>query len=454
MKPQLLIASPISGSGKTTFTLGLLRALRRKGLRPQPFKCGADCIDAQYHALAADGDSVNLDVWLASEGHIQTIYNKYAEQADVCVAEGTAGLFDGYNRLQGSNAHIARLLRIPVVLVVNARATAYSVAPILYGFKHFKNYVQVVGVVFNQVASPAHLTLLQEACVDAGVECLGYLPVVDDFKLPSRHSGLVLSVRRSLYEQIDRIASLVEKHVNVDKLLSLCERIFPCQHILPYSSESEPDDQHFVGTPKLKIAVARDPAFSFLMRENIDSLARNGEITYFSPLYGSDLPEADLVYLPGGYPELFARQLYRRKRLFGQLRDYIEGGGKLLAEDGGMVLLSHSLTARQGGTAYEMADIFPFDVTLTTRTNTGYRQAEYQGLNLRGYEAHYTESVQPAGNSFATTPVYTMRGSNTSASLFRYKNVFASPVRWYWGETNILDLWKKVSTETNSPTFP
>lgn len=454
MKPQLLIASPISGSGKTTFTLGLLRALWRRGLRPQPFKCGADCIDTQYHALAADCDSMNLDVWLASDGHIQTIYNKYAEQADVCVTEGTAGLFDGYNRLQGSNAHIARLLKIPVVLVVNARATAYSVAPILYGFKHFKHYVQVVGVVFNQVASSAHLTLLQEACVDAGVECLGYLPVVDDFKLPSRHSGLVLSVRRSLNEQIDRVASLIEKHINVDKLLSLCERIFPCQHILPYTSESEPDDRHIIGTPKLKIAVARDPAFSFLIRENIDSLARNGEISYFSPLYGSDLPKADLVYLPGGYPELFARQLYRRKRLFGQLRDYIEGGGKLLAEDGGMVLLSHSLTARQGGTAYEMADIFPFDFTMTTRSNAGYRQVEYHGLTLRGYEAHYTESVQSAGNLFPAIPVYTMRGSNTSASLFRYKNVFASLVRWYWGETDILDLWKKVSTETNSPTFP
>lgn len=454
MKPQLLIASPISGSGKTTFTLGLLRVLRRKGLRPQPFKCGADCIDTQYHTLAADCDSVNLDAWLASDGHIQTIYNKYAEQADVCVTEGTAGLFDGYNRLQGSNAHIARLLKIPVVLVVNARATAYSVAPILYGFKHFKNYVQVVGVVFNQVASPAHLTLLQEACADAGVECLGYLPVVDDFKLPPRHSGLVLSVRRTMNEQIDRIASLIEKYVNVDKLLNLCERIFPCQHILPYTSESEPDVRHLVGRKKLQIAIARDPAFCLLSQENIDSLAQYGQISYFSPLYGSDLPSADLVYLPGGYPELFARQLYRRKRLFSQLRDYIEGGGKLLAECGGMILLSHSLTVRQGGTAYEMANIFPFDFTMTTRTNAGYRQAEYHGLALRGYESHYTETANPDGNLFTATPVYTMRGNSTSIPLFRYKNVFAGLVRWYWGETDMLDLWKKVPTETNSPAFP
>lgn len=174
---------------------------------------------------------------------------------------------------------------------------------------------------------------------------------------------------------------------------------------------------------KLQIAIARDPAFCLLSQENIDSLAQYGQISYFSPLYGSDLPSVDLVYLPGGYPELFARQLYRRKRLFSQLRDYIEEGGKLLAECGGMVLLSHSLTVRQGGTAYEMANIFPFDFTMTTRTNAGYRQAEYHGLALRGYESHYTETANPDGNLFTATPVYTMRGNSTSVPLFRYKNV-------------------------------
>lgn len=209
-----------------------------------------------------------------------------------------------------------------------------------------------------------------------------------------------------------------------------------------------------MGRKELQIAIARDPAFCLLSQENVDSLARNGQISYFSPLYGSDLPDADLVYLPGGYPELFARQLYRRKRLFGQLRDYIEGGGKLLAECGGMVLLSHSLTARQGGTAYEMANIFPFDFTMTARTNAGYRQAEYHGITLRGYESHYTETINPEENSFSAIPVYTMRGSNTSTSLFRYKNVFASLVRWYWGETEMLDLWGKSQTETDSLVFP
>lgn len=442
MKPQLLIASPVSGSGKTTFTLGLLRVLQQRGLRTQTFKCGTDCIDTQYHSIAAGYDSVNLDAWLASDSHIQSVYNKYAEKSDVCITEGSMGLFDGYNRMQGSNAHIARLLKIPVILVVNARATAYSVAPVLYGFKHFKNLVHVAGVIFNQVASSVHLNLLREACVDAGVECLGYLPIIDDFKLPSRHSGLTLTARRSIDEQIDQIASLVDKYVNVDKLLSLCERIFPCQHILPYTSDSELENRPITNSKKLRIAIARDPAFCFLSRETIDSLSRNGQITYFSPVYGSDLPEADLVYIPGGYPELFARQLYRRKRLFGQLRNYIENGGKLLAECGGMLLLSHSITVRRGGTAYEMADIFPFNFTVTdSRICTGYRQMNYRKLMLRGYESHYTEQLITSENLIPAASVYTMRGNTVPSSFYRHNNAYASLVRWYWGVNDMLDLW-------------
>ena len=156
MKPQVLIGAVNSGSGKTTLTVGLLRALKKRGLQVQPFKCGPDYIDTQYHTIAADRDSINLDAWMASRQHVQFVYNRYAENADVCVTEGVMGLFDGYRRMQGSSAEMARLLNVPVVLVVNARATAYSVAPVLYGFKHFRPAPKIVGVIFNQVSSPAH----------------------------------------------------------------------------------------------------------------------------------------------------------------------------------------------------------------------------------------------------------------------------------------------------------
>ena len=174
MIPQWLIAATNSGCGKTTFTIGLLRALRRRGLSVQPFKCGPDYIDARYHTRAAGLASVNLDTWMASPDHIQYIYGKYGASADACVAEGVMGLFDGFDKTRGSSSEVARTLGLPVVLVVNARSTAYSVAALIHGFAHFDPRVEVAGVVFNMVASASHAAYLREACADVGVPCLGW----------------------------------------------------------------------------------------------------------------------------------------------------------------------------------------------------------------------------------------------------------------------------------------
>ncbi len=442
MKPQLLIGAATSGSGKTTFTMGLLRALKKRGLQVQPFKCGPDYIDTQFHTLAADNESVNLDTWMASDTHVQHLYNKYGEKADVCVTEGVMGLFDGYRRMQGSSAEIAQLLNIPVVLVVSARSTAYSVAPLIYGFKHFNPAVKIAGVVFNQVSSPSHFSFLRDACVDAGVECLGYLPVTEELKIPSRHLGLTLTVKRSMNTLIEQAAQLVEKYVDVDKLLSICQRGFPCRYTLPYSSEIGVESFTPRGK-KLRIAVARDPAFNFIYRENMARLAEVGNITYFSPVYGSDLPEADLVYLPGGYPELFARQLHRRKKLIDALKMYAEDGGKILAECGGMMFLTRSLTARQGGTAYGMAGVLPLDCTMVgARLHLGYRRVEYNGMELRGHEFHYSNLVAPDALS-SVARQFNAKGVEVNTPLYRYKNVIAGYTHLYWGETDILKLWEK-----------
>ncbi len=441
MKPQLLIGAASSGSGKTTFTMGLLRALKKRGLQVQPFKCGPDYIDTQYHTLAAGYESVNLDTWLASGTHVQHLYDKYGENADVCITEGAMGLFDGYRRMQGSSAEIARLLDVPVVLVVNARSAAYSVAPLIYGFKHFKPGVKIAGVVFNQVASPSHFTFLREACKESGVESLGCLPVTEGLKIPSRHLGLTLTAKRSMNALIERAAEIVEEHVDVDKLLNLCQRNFPCRYTLPYRSET--DVESLVPRPaKWRIAIARDPAFNFTYRENIARLADAGILTYFSPVYGNDLPEADLVYLPGGYPELFARQLHRRRKLMDALKEYAECGGKVLAECGGMMLLASSLTARRGGTAYAMAGILPLDCTMeNARLHLGYRRMVYRGMELRGHEFHYSGVVNP-GALPSVAQQFSARGAEVSTPLYRYKNVIAGYTHLYWGETDILKLWE------------
>ncbi len=220
-KCSVLISASSSNCGKTTFTMGLLRALCHKGLRVQPYKCGPDYIDTMFHHLASGNESVNLDSFMSSPQHIQQIYARYGADADVRVVEGVMGLFDGYSKMKGSSAEMAMLLGIPVVLLVNAKSTAYSVAPLIHGFKTFHPQVRLAGVVFNMVSSESHYLFLKEACQDAGVECFGYMKRHADLTIPGRHLGLTISER----EQMERFISLaceeVEAHVEIDKILAL-----------------------------------------------------------------------------------------------------------------------------------------------------------------------------------------------------------------------------------------
>lgn len=190
--------------------MGLLRTLKKRGLQVQPFKCGPDYIDTQFHAIASGRPSINLDTWMMHHHHMQRIYNLYAENADVCVTEGVMGLFDGYSRDKGSAAEIANLLNLPVVLVINARAAAYSVAPMLWGFKHFAQKVKIAGVIFNQVSSASHYAFLKDACTDAGIEALGYIPFADELYIPSRHLGLTVTSKSSMND-------VAEKNIHPDR---------------------------------------------------------------------------------------------------------------------------------------------------------------------------------------------------------------------------------------------
>lgn len=447
MKPQLLIGAVAPGSGKTVFTLGLLRALCKRGLQVQPFKCGPDCMDTQLHALIAGCASVNLDTWMASKTHVQYIYNKYGDGADVCVAEGMMGLFDGYQRTRGSSGEIAGLLNMPVLLVINARFVSSSVAPLIYGYKHFNPSVKIVGVVFNYVSSPSHFAFLRDACASVGVKCLGYLPVIDGMEIMPKYQGLTATVRKSINETIDLVTEKIEKHVELDKLLSICQRVFPCRYALPYSSEAGVESLAS-SAGKMKIAIARDPAFCCMYKENIDRLSALGKIAYFSPVYGSNLPDADLVYLPGGIPEFFAHQLYRRKKMKDALKAYAEDGGKILAECGGMALLSRSLQARLLGTVYPMADVLPLDYFYRRNIKAcgfrriEYRRIEYKGMELRGYEDHRSDIANPKALP-SVAKQFTAKGVEVATPLYRYKNVIAGYTRMYWGETDILKLWEE-----------
>ena len=430
MKPQLLIGALHSGSGKTTFTMGLLRALQRRGTRVQPFKCGPDYIDTRFHAVAAGCESVNLDTWLASETHVREIYARYGAGADVCVVEGVMGLFDGYDRMQGSSAAIAQLLDIPVVLVVSARSTAYTVAALLHGVKSFRPGIRLAGVVFNQVGSERHALLLREACEDAGLRCFGCLSREDGLEIPSRHLGLTLAARSQMEAWIDRAAGLVEQHVDLTALMEACTAGF---QVPAFRKPAAPGS--------LRIAVARDAAFNFTYRENLDRLAERGPVAYFSPLAGDPLPDAGLVYLPGGYPELFARELSSRRSTMEQLRDYAEAGGRILSECGGMIYLSSFIVCAGEG-SFRMCGVLPFTATMEgARLQLGYRcLVDAAGHCWKGHEFHYSRLQEPSLLP-SVVQQYDARGEKVSTPLYRYKNVIAGYTHLYWGESGFLYLW-------------
>ena len=217
MKQAFLISAPTSGSGKTTIARGLMALLTEKGYRVQPFKCGPDYIDTKFHEAVCHRPSINLDTFMATPEHVRELFDRYSADADVCVVEGMMGLFDGYDRDKGSSAEIACVLDLPVVLVVDAKSAAYSMAALLSGFINFRKDVHISGVIFNRVGSARHFAMLQQVCDDLGVECYGYLPKKTELEQGSRYLGLDFSEK----PESRLLVELLEKKVEWQRLLEL-----------------------------------------------------------------------------------------------------------------------------------------------------------------------------------------------------------------------------------------
>lgn len=431
MKIHFLIGAANSGAGKTTLTIGLLRVLKNKGLNVQSFKCGPDYIDTKYHAAASFSEPVNLDLWLASEKHLKDIYNRYSSKAECSVTEGVMGLFDGYRKMEGSSAAIAALLDIPVVLVINAASSAYSVAPMIYGFANFNPKVKIAGVIFNKVSSVSHFSFLKEACNDIGIQCFGYMPENSCISIPSRHLGLTIGNKEEMEEYIQNTANMVEHNIDIEHMLECLTA--PENKITDIKNES-------LLKSNLIIAIAHDEAFNFTYRENIENLQRIGNVIFFSPLHDNNIPEADVIYLPGGYPEIFAEQLSRNTKIKQQLKSFAENGGKVFAECGGMMYLGRSLF--YNGKSYEMSGVLDIDSTMEdSHLTLGYRIMTYNGIEYRGHEFHYSHTVNPSAIP-SQADIYNARGMKVSVPLYRHNNVIAGYTHWYWGETNFMNFWK------------
>ena len=357
--------------------------------------------------MAAGVESVNLDTYMSSPAHVQTLFGHYGGDADACVIEAAMGLFDGADGPRGSAAEVAQILDVPVVLLVSAKAVAYSVAPLIYGFRNFNPRLRLAGVVFNFVASEHQLATLRRACEDAGVPCLGYLPRNSELVIPSRHLGLTLQECEKTERLIALAAQEVTKHIDLDRLLEGTYRTNETYRANGIYRTNKPNAPRFS-----RIAVARDAAFNFTYRANIDALRRLGAVSFFSPLQDAVLPQCDLLYLPGGYPELFAEQLAGNMAMREQIRAYADAGGCVLAECGGFMYLCRDIDGQP------MCGLLPYSATMQgARLHLGYRETVLNGVTLRGHEFHYSTTIPEAPTPFV-----------------HYKNIRAGYPHWYWGD--------------------
>jgi cobyrinic acid a,c-diamide synthase len=408
----LIVAAPSTGSGKTVVTLGLLRALRRRGVRVRSAKVGPDYIDPAFHAAASGAPCRNLDSWAMRPDTVVGLVGALSDDAELVVCEGVMGLFDGANvvpdQSDGSTANLAELTGWPVLLVADVRGMAGSAAALLGGFVRHRPAVRVAGALFNRVGGPGHRDMLLRGCRAALPELpvLGLLPRDETLGLPSRHLGLVQALERPDLEQfLDRAAAWIEAHVDLDAVIALARPslLAGLGGELPGGVRLPPLGQ--------RIAVARDAAFAFTYQDMLDGWRRAGaELTEFSPL-ADEAPDGDAVYLPGGYPELHGERLGQCRRFRDGVRAVAAAGGAVYGECGGYMALGRMLLDRDG-VAWPMLGLLPLVTSFAERRlHLGYRRGVLSangplgsaGSRLRGHEFHYATVIEEgSGQSLLT----------------------------------------------------
>ena len=465
-----LIAAPQSGSGKTTISMAIMAALVRRGMAVAPFKCGPDFIDPGYHRVVTGRPSINLDGWMCPEQFVRQTFLTGQTGAAIAIIEGVMGLFDGIgpSSTVGSSAQIAAITGAPVVLVVNARGMAASAAALVAGFARFDPLVRLAGVIFNNVGSVSHATLLKEALAAhcPGILCLGCVPRDQALTIPSRHLGLVTADDNPLSEEfIRQFADMAESCLDLDQLSQL--QIPPGPPFVKGGAILAPkfNEGGAILAPKfneggailatqldkggpegilpIRIAVARDPAFCFMYEDNLRLLQEAGaELVFFSPLHDAALPADVLgIYLPGGYPELYAGQLDKNNGMKESIRTAALAGMPIYAECGGFVYLMEGIEASEDQSSADFVGIFPVRCKMLPRRKAlGYRQVELtgnvsigaKGTVLRGHEFHYSE-IGPMPEEVERCYQVSRQGVTLGWEGFRIGNCLASYVHLHFG---------------------
>lgn len=436
------ISGTHSGCGKTTITLGIISALKKKGLRVQPFKIGPDFIDPGHHRRVAERDSHNLDSWMMNSDYNKGIFLRYSMDADVSIVEGVMGLYDGFSPTEqiGSSAEMAKILGIPVVLVVDASSMARSVSALVKGFKEYDPDLDIKGVILNRVGSASHAELLKEAIYHdlPGLKILGVLKKENDIMMESRHLGLITDEDAPLDPyRIEILANWIEQGLELDLLLNEMKiEIDEEIHFLKASSQDSYKEP-------VRLGIAMDKAFCFYYPENLRLLKESGtELVPFSPLRDKELPSnIQGIILGGGYPELYARELSENQSIREEIRDFSLKGGPIYAECGGFMYLTDKIRDMDGN-EYEMVGVFPLrSVMSSSLKKLGYREVITNidtllgpaGTRIRGHEFHYSFLEGDIGALDKAYKVFTRKDSSFMLDGLIRGNTIASYIHLHWG---------------------
>jgi cobyrinic acid a,c-diamide synthase len=433
----ILVAGTASGVGKTTAALAIMAGLRDRGLSVQPFKCGPDFLDTGHHSAICQRPARNLDTWMLTHEANREVFAHATADADAAIIEGMMGLFDGVagEGEAGSGAEIAKLLNVPIVLVIDASKSARSIAAIVKGFETFDPELRFAGLVLNGVNSNDHYRLLESAiCSTSTIPLLGRIPTTEALAIPERHLGLrtaeeeiAIDVRRAAF------AEIAQRYLDLDRFMQL-----------PHEPAGWQTYQHTRPTlqPHVRYGIARDCAFSFYYEDNLDLLRQYGaELVPFSPLADSHLPSnLDGLYLGGGYPELYAKQLSANHTMLAEVCAFAASGKPVYAECGGMLYLGQSVLLADGRKV-PLAGVLPLEFEMTDHlVHFGYVEATVtrdcllgpSGTAVRGHSFHYSKISE----SPSLPTVYQLRYSlsgRTEPEGFSVNNVLASYVHLHFG---------------------
>jgi len=399
--PRVVIAGDRSSAGKTTVCIGLLGALRERGLEVQGFKVGLDYIDPGFHTLVSGRPSRNLDGFLMSPEVVKEIFIRGSKGADIAVIEGVRGLYEGLNYSDdvGSTAQIAKILHCPVILVIDAGSITRSVAALVNGYKSFNPEVQISGVILNNIGSERHGEKAQKAVEKyCGVKVIGKIPRKSDLKISMRHLGLITATEckksgNDFNSVLDKIKNSVKENVDIKALLDVAKSA----HALK-KSESKIFHADRSEKAKVRIAVAFDEAFNFYYQDTLDLLALKGaELVYFSPIRDKKLPDGvDAVYIGGGFPELYAEELSSNTQMLNAVKDFYDQYGVIYAECGGLMYLMEQLEYKNNN--FELCSVMKGLVRFGEKRVINYVEGEFQkdcilgekGSRFKGHEFHHS----------------------------------------------------------------